>query len=88
MTEITKLEKWRGALNQCIRCGYCYEHCPIYKNTRWEIDSPRGKLILMYGMISGEHKIKALLTDQQLKIYEEMKSEHRMKRFRHQRRPH
>ena len=57
MTEtnkLEKLEKWKGALNKCIRCGYCYEHCPIYKSTRWEIDSPRGKLILLYGMLSGE----------------------------------
>ena len=54
MAEITKLEKWRSALNKCIRCGYCYEHCPIYKASGWEIDSPRGKLILLYGVLSGE----------------------------------
>ncbi len=54
MTELSKLEKWKGALNKCIRCGYCYEHCPIFKSTGWEIDSPRGKLILLYGMLSGE----------------------------------
>jgi len=57
MTETNKfekLEKWKGALNKCIRCGYCYEHCPVYKSTRWEIDSPRGKLILLYGLLSGE----------------------------------
>ena len=53
-SKLEKLEKWKGALNKCIRCGYCYEHCPIYKSTRWEIDSPRGKLILLYGMLSGE----------------------------------
>jgi coenzyme F420-reducing hydrogenase delta subunit/NAD-dependent dihydropyrimidine dehydrogenase PreA subunit len=54
MTDLAKIEKWKLAINKCIRCGYCYEHCPIYKNTRWEIDSPRGKLILLYGMLSGE----------------------------------
>jgi coenzyme F420-reducing hydrogenase delta subunit/heterodisulfide reductase subunit C len=54
MGDMGKLEKWKGALNKCIRCGYCYEHCPIYKSTRWEIDSPRGKLILLYGLLSGE----------------------------------
>jgi len=56
MTNLTKLEKWKNALNKCIRCGYCYEHCPIYKSTRWETDSPRGKLILLYGLLSGEIK--------------------------------
>jgi coenzyme F420-reducing hydrogenase delta subunit/Fe-S-cluster-containing hydrogenase component 2 len=54
MTEVNKLEKWKSALNKCIRCGYCYEHCPIYKSTRWEIDSPRGKLILLFGLLNGE----------------------------------
>ena len=54
MTELTKLEKWEGALNKCIRCGYCYEHCPIYKSSGWQIDSPRGKLVLLYGLLSGE----------------------------------
>ncbi len=54
MTDTSKLEKWKGALNKCIRCGYCYEHCPIYKSTGWEIDSPRGKLVLLYGLLSGE----------------------------------
>jgi coenzyme F420-reducing hydrogenase delta subunit/NAD-dependent dihydropyrimidine dehydrogenase PreA subunit len=54
MTEITKLEKWKSALSKCIRCGYCYEHCPIFKSSGWEIDSPRGKLVLLYGLLSGE----------------------------------
>jgi coenzyme F420-reducing hydrogenase delta subunit/NAD-dependent dihydropyrimidine dehydrogenase PreA subunit len=54
MKDVSKLEKWKGALNKCIRCGYCYEHCQIYKNSRWEIDSPRGKLILLFGLLSGE----------------------------------
>jgi len=54
MTQLAKLEKWKSTLNKCIRCGYCYEHCQIYKSSRWEIDSPRGKLILLYGLLSGE----------------------------------
>ena len=51
---LKKLEKWKTALNKCIRCGYCFEHCQIYKSTRWESDSPRGKLILLYGLLSGQ----------------------------------
>ena len=52
--KLNKLEKWKTALNKCIRCGYCFEHCQIYKSTRWESDSPRGKLILLYGLLSGQ----------------------------------
>jgi coenzyme F420-reducing hydrogenase delta subunit/formate hydrogenlyase subunit 6/NADH:ubiquinone oxidoreductase subunit I len=47
-------KKWEGELNKCIRCGYCYELCPLFKTNNWESDTPRGKLLLIYGMISGE----------------------------------
>jgi coenzyme F420-reducing hydrogenase delta subunit/heterodisulfide reductase subunit C len=52
--EFTKLNKWVNELNICIRCGYCYEHCPLYKVSNWEIDTPRGRLLLAYGLLTGE----------------------------------
>ncbi len=51
--ELKHAEKWKDTLNKCIRCGYCYEHCPLIKHTRWESDAPRAKLIMIYGMLSG-----------------------------------
>ena len=53
---LKRLKKWEGELNKCIRCGYCYELCPLFKTNNWESDTPRGKLILIYGMIAGEIK--------------------------------
>ncbi len=50
----SRLGQHEDQLDHCIRCGYCYEHCPIYKQTRWETDSPRGKLALCYGMMMGD----------------------------------
>ena len=47
-------KKWENELNKCIRCGYCYELCPLFKSLNWESDTPRGKLSLIYGMITGE----------------------------------
>jgi coenzyme F420-reducing hydrogenase delta subunit/heterodisulfide reductase subunit C len=47
-------KKWEGELNKCIRCGYCYELCPLFKSNNWESDTPRGKLLLIYGMITNE----------------------------------
>jgi coenzyme F420-reducing hydrogenase delta subunit/formate hydrogenlyase subunit 6/NADH:ubiquinone oxidoreductase subunit I len=47
-------KKWEGELNKCIRCGYCYELCPLFKTNNWESDTPRGKLLLIYGMINRE----------------------------------
>ncbi|WDP89586.1 MAG: hydrogenase iron-sulfur subunit [Desulfobacter sp.] len=47
------LEKWAGTLASCIRCGYCYEHCPMFKHTGWESDAPRAKIITAFGLLSG-----------------------------------
>jgi coenzyme F420-reducing hydrogenase delta subunit/NAD-dependent dihydropyrimidine dehydrogenase PreA subunit len=49
-------KKYQQELNKCIRCGYCYELCPLFKSHNWESDTPRGKLLLIYGMITGEIK--------------------------------
>ncbi|MCG8636896.1 MAG: hydrogenase iron-sulfur subunit [Desulfobacterales bacterium] len=48
------LKKWEGTLASCIRCGYCYEHCPMFKHTGWESDAPRAKIITAFGLLSGE----------------------------------
>lgn len=52
--EFSRLKKWASELNLCIRCGYCYEHCPLYRASSWEIDTPRGRLLLAYGLLTGE----------------------------------
>ncbi|MBD3262869.1 hydrogenase iron-sulfur subunit [Candidatus Woesearchaeota archaeon] len=51
-----RTNKWENELNKCIRCGYCYELCPLFKSFNWESDTPRGKLLLIYGMITGDIK--------------------------------
>ena len=52
--EFKNLEKWQDKLHICIRCGYCYEHCHIFKTTGWESDTARGKLVLIYGLLQGD----------------------------------
>jgi coenzyme F420-reducing hydrogenase delta subunit/NAD-dependent dihydropyrimidine dehydrogenase PreA subunit len=52
--DFKRSKKWEQELNKCIRCGYCYELCPLFKSLTWESDTPRGKLLLIYGMISDE----------------------------------
>lgn len=49
-----RLAAMETALNTCIRCGYCVEHCPVFRHTLWESDSPRGKMVLLYGLLQGE----------------------------------
>ncbi len=52
--EFKHLEKWQGTLANCIRCGYCFEHCPMFKHTGWESDAPRAKIITAFGLLSGD----------------------------------
>lgn len=54
--DFKRIQKWDNELNICIRCGYCFEQCHLFKITGWETDAPRGKLILIYGMLHGETK--------------------------------
>lgn len=51
---IDELRKWEKELNTCIRCGYCYENCHLFRLTGWETDSPRGKMLIIYGMLNDE----------------------------------
>jgi ferredoxin len=52
--EFKNLKKWQDKLHVCIRCGYCFEHCHIFKITGWESDTPRGKLIMLHGLMQGD----------------------------------
>lgn len=49
--KFNNLKKWQDKLHVCIRCGYCFENCHIFKVTGWETDTPRGKLIMLHGML-------------------------------------
>jgi Fe-S oxidoreductase len=52
--EVKYLKEWENELNICIRCAYCFEGCPVFKELGWEIDGARGKLIVAYGLLTGE----------------------------------
>lgn len=57
------LEKWKDTLSSCIRCGYCYEHCPFFKHTGWESEAPRSKIITAFGFLSRELEPTKLAAD-------------------------
>ncbi|GAB6143745.1 hydrogenase iron-sulfur subunit [Desulfocicer niacini] len=57
------LEKWKNNLDSCIRCGYCYEHCPVFKFDRWESDAPRAKMIMIFGLLSGQLEPSTYIAD-------------------------
>lgn len=37
----------------CVKCGLCLPHCPTYQISQDEGDSPRGRIALMQGLVTG-----------------------------------
>jgi fumarate reductase (CoM/CoB) subunit B len=61
------LKDWEQDMNRCIRCAYCFEGCPVFKDLKWESDGARGKVILSYGLFTGQLEASKHIAD---KIYQ------------------
>ena len=51
-----KLKKYLDQTMVCTSCGYCKSVCPVFSATLWDSNTARSKIMLAYGLITGEVK--------------------------------
>ena len=49
------------AVESCVHCGFCLPTCPTYATLGEEMDSPRGRIILMKSALEGDIEIEDTL---------------------------
>lgn len=48
-----RTETMAQAIQSCVHCGFCLAACPTYQVLGQEMDSPRGRIYLMKGVLEG-----------------------------------
>ncbi len=41
------------AVEACVHCGFCLAACPTYRELGQEMDTPRGRIVLMKEVLEG-----------------------------------
>jgi len=49
------------AVDKCVHCGFCLATCPTYQVLGEEMDSPRGRIILMKEVLEGQLALEGAL---------------------------
>lgn len=47
-----------GAIEDCVHCGFCLPACPTYQVLGQEMDSPRGRIVLMKEVLEGSLELE------------------------------
>ncbi len=51
-------ETMAHAVSKCVHCGFCLPACPTYNVLNEEMDSPRGRIILMKSVLEGSIELE------------------------------
>ena len=54
MAKLKDLEAYREEIEQCVKCGACRAHCPVFGAERQEGRVARGKIALSQAVLDGE----------------------------------
>ena len=52
-------EEMAHAVSTCVHCGFCLPACPTYQVLGEEMDSPRGRIVLMRDVLEGKMPLDA-----------------------------
>src|SRR4051794_31996439 len=50
-----------AAIESCVHCGFCLPTCPTYVTEQEEMDSPRGRIVLMKEVLEGDLTYEAAM---------------------------
>src|SRR5438445_5296097 len=50
------------AIQSCVHCGFCLAACPTYRELGQEMDTPRGRILLMKQVLEGTLDIESAQT--------------------------
>ncbi|MGW8313366.1 MAG: (Fe-S)-binding protein [Desulfuromonadales bacterium] len=54
MAKLKTLEDYREEIEQCVKCGACRAHCPVFAADKQEGRVARGKVALAHSVMTGE----------------------------------
>ena len=54
-------EPMAEAVRSCVHCGFCLAACPTYGELGQELDTPRGRIVLMKEVLEGGLEVEEAL---------------------------